>query len=153
MGKESKKEWIHVCTRMTYFAAHLELAQHCMSTIIKKKKIKWWSFLKKAFPSGSSPVWPCHFYYAGHLDPGIMCSCSCTVMFLLNLCYEGRNLKGNTKWTCWSTNPWFHLLAENCPGARVEAKSALRRGVLREAGAQAGVRGFVLVKSLRIQRA
>lgn len=57
-----------------------------MSTRIKK--IKWCSFLKKVSIWLFS-VWPCRLFYAGHLDPGMMCSCSCTVMFLLSLCNEG----------------------------------------------------------------
>ena len=48
----------------------------------------------------------------------MMCSCSCTVIFLLSLCNEGRNLKGSAEWTCWSRNTLFHVLAESCPGAR-----------------------------------
>ena len=49
MGKESKKEWIHVFLLQIHFAVHLKLTQHCKSIIpqLKKKRLKYNSYLTR----------------------------------------------------------------------------------------------------------
>ena len=37
MGKESEKEWMCVYAQLIHFAEHLQLTQHCSSTILQDK--------------------------------------------------------------------------------------------------------------------
>ena len=50
MGKEPKKQWIYVYVQLNHFAVHLELTQHCKSTILQLKK------KKKEFHSPWAPM-------------------------------------------------------------------------------------------------
>jgi len=49
MGKGSEKEWIYVYAQLNHSAVHLQLTEHCKSTLLQHK-IK----TKKLPPMGSS---------------------------------------------------------------------------------------------------
>ena len=66
MGKESKKEWINVYVWMVHFVVHLELTQHCKSTILqwnfKNKMKKKYGLQLRSSPEVAYNFLPSKFY-------------------------------------------------------------------------------------------